>query len=123
MYELLLVIYMSEIKNTQTQEQKIRVTLDTVAQKPLVQFDAPKDSTIEEIVSMGAEHATGHRIKGGAAFKRMVDEGYQVKNAATNAVVKTTTQIKNHVVENNVHYLVNAAGENGYIASEGFYSA
>jgi hypothetical protein len=106
------VILMGETNTKEVSE--IEVILDTVAQKGFIKFGAPKDKTVDDIVGMGAEQATRHRVKGGAAFKRMVSEGYQVKNAATGGIVKPETGIAKHAKDGKVHYLINAAGENGF---------
>jgi hypothetical protein len=100
-------------KNTK-ETLEIEVTLDTVAQEGFIKFGAPKDKTVDDIVSMGAKHAAQHRVKGGAAFGRMVNEGYQVKNVATGGIVKPETNVAKHAKDGKVHYLVNAAGENGF---------
>jgi hypothetical protein len=101
-------------KKSEKEVPQVQVTLDTVAKEGFVSFNAPRNASIDDVVQQGAEAAQKQRIKGGAAFGRMVSEGYQVKNVATGGVVKPETQIRAHAADGKVHYKVNAAGENGF---------
>jgi len=98
-----------EVKSAEKPVRTLEVVVNTEAQHPFFTLAVPVGTTVEDAIGQVAEAAQKARVKGGAAFGRMVNEAYQVRHADSKRVVDPTSSISGEPK----HYLVSAAGENG----------